>query len=307
MIKKSLVFFFVLVFFSLTVFAEGKVFVVGNEEGQYGTIQEALDAAVSGDKVFITPGVYRENLYLKNSVDISGASTDSVLIEPADKSKPVFMIRNTKGSVVENFSIKTEGTGIQFTGPDLIIRNLEIETGKYGIFYIGRGAELKIVDCAIQALLHDEATQPSIAYGVMSTGEGTIKVDNSTFANMKNGIYITSKSLGEFTGNHFFANNSGIYFTGSATATIVGNTFENNMDGVFVKGSGHIELINNEFLANDEFGLKLSLPECGACGTCKGARFTGTLEGKGNLFLTIEDICPLEYAWPEGFYGIKTS
>lgn len=296
---------FISIVFSLTVFAEGKLIVVGTGEGQYPTIQEAVEASASGDRIFINPGLYKENVYLKNPVDISGASTDSVIVEPADKSQPVFMIRNTKGSVIENFTIRTVGTGIQFTGPDLVIKNLEIETGKYGVFYIGRMADLSIIDCHISDLITVEATVVSQAYGVMSTGEGLVTVEGSTFENLKNGIYITSKSIGKFSNNYFSGNTNGIYYTGSATATIVNNTFENNNDGIFVKGSGYVEFIDNKFSVNDEFGLKLSLPECGACGTCKGARFTGTLDGRGNIFLSIEDICPLEYPWPEGFYEVK--
>ena len=48
--------------------------------GDYPTIQEAIDAALPGDKVLVAAGTYEENITLKNGAEIIGAGADVTTI-----------------------------------------------------------------------------------------------------------------------------------------------------------------------------------------------------------------------------------
>jgi hypothetical protein len=57
----------------------GNTRVVAKSGGSYSTIQSAINAANSGDIVYVFPGLYTENIALKNGVDIIGIGQNVVL------------------------------------------------------------------------------------------------------------------------------------------------------------------------------------------------------------------------------------
>lgn len=81
-------------------------------------------------------------------------------------------------------------------------------------------------------------------------------------------------------------------------AVLVGNSIEGAIIGVFVTDRARVELRENRFWRNQKFGVALPLPGCAS----RPQGFGGTVTGVGNEFEgNGQDLCPREYAWPEGF------
>jgi pectin methylesterase-like acyl-CoA thioesterase len=49
--------------------------------GDYPTIQAAIDAANKGDTVFVSPGIFIENIRLKDGLTLQGAGADVTTID----------------------------------------------------------------------------------------------------------------------------------------------------------------------------------------------------------------------------------
>ena len=58
--------------------------------GDYGTIAEAVEAAVNGDTVLVQPGTYVESIFVDKDITISGVGDRSVIILKAPPDGPVF-------------------------------------------------------------------------------------------------------------------------------------------------------------------------------------------------------------------------
>lgn len=83
--------------------------------GDYGTIQAAINAAIDGDTVVVSPGQYNENIRFlgKNILVTSLFDPDSTMIKAADPSKPVvlFSQNEPKGATLRGFTITGSAYG----------------------------------------------------------------------------------------------------------------------------------------------------------------------------------------------------
>ncbi|HEV2119760.1 MAG TPA: NosD domain-containing protein [Candidatus Bathyarchaeia archaeon] len=75
---------------------------------QYSTIQAAVNAAVSGDTILVAPGIYRESVVVIKSVNITGASRDTTVIDPAGAG-PGVNITLASGVSLQGFTINDTG------------------------------------------------------------------------------------------------------------------------------------------------------------------------------------------------------
>ncbi|MFA6375904.1 MAG: alpha/beta hydrolase [Candidatus Paceibacterota bacterium] len=116
-------------------------------QGQYQTIQAAVDAADAGDTILVSPGIYRENvdvyqkprLVLKADKSNSGNATSTdVIIEAADPDKPAIKLLYANYAVIDGFILRGAATsaGIQlgYAAGEVKIRNNIIESNGDGIY-----------------------------------------------------------------------------------------------------------------------------------------------------------------------------
>jgi parallel beta-helix repeat protein len=102
------------------------LYVGGSGPGNYSTIQEALNAAIHGDTIYVYSGIYPEILEIRKQITLIGEHKDTTIIDGhgqpvivdifADYVKiKYFTITNSSGSVLNNAATVLAGDHIQFT------------------------------------------------------------------------------------------------------------------------------------------------------------------------------------------------
>ena len=116
-------------------------------QGQYQTIQAAVDAADAGDTILVGPGIYRENvdvyqrprLVLRADKSNPGNATSTeVIIEAADPGKPIIKLSYARAAVIDGFILRgavgSAGISLGYIAENIKVANNTIESNKVGIF-----------------------------------------------------------------------------------------------------------------------------------------------------------------------------
>ncbi len=126
------------------------LYVGGSGEGNYTSIQEAINAASNGDTIFVYNGMYKENVVIDKSINLIGESIDETIID-GNRSNDV--IRVEAGNVkIANFTIQYSGrkenmAGIYIVGSYCRIENCKIIKNNRGIYMISDNNVIR--DCSI--------------------------------------------------------------------------------------------------------------------------------------------------------------
>ncbi len=67
------------------------VYVGGTGEGNYSTIQDAINASSSGDMIFVYSGIYNENIEINKSINLIGENKDTTIINGKNNSDVVII------------------------------------------------------------------------------------------------------------------------------------------------------------------------------------------------------------------------
>jgi len=122
--KKGTYSFLFLILFSLlfSSVSEARTFYVDDDAGEEGDgsesapfkrIQDAVDEAEDGDKIFVHTGSYRESVFINKSLEIEGEKAEKSILEPGEGWG--FVISG-KGVVLKNFKIQNFSKGILLQG-----------------------------------------------------------------------------------------------------------------------------------------------------------------------------------------------
>ncbi len=122
-----------MVHFKVSAYASDGVLYV---PGDYLTIQEAIDASVSGGTVFVSKGTYYEHVVINKSLCLIGENRDLSIIDGNSTGVAVFIDR-TNNVTIRNFTIRNSVTGIKMQhSSQNIIECSKILYNNYGIgFY----------------------------------------------------------------------------------------------------------------------------------------------------------------------------
>lgn len=198
----------------------------GTREAPFGTINEAITAAVSGDTIFVMPGTYDTANVTKSGLTIVGATGGGGVTITDSDGAPMAINANVTGTTLRRLTVTNSGTsgaGIELlgnchntlveecnvTGPfdgfiasgsttrNITLRRSRFSSGINAVFIVGRG--FLIDSCWITTSAADIAD--SHALFVSSSAVGTIqncKVDiaqpNST-VDVTSGIEIGSNAF----------------------------------------------------------------------------------------------------------------
>lgn len=215
----------------------GTLYVGGAGPGNYTTIQAAVDAAGSGDTVFVYNGTYYENLVIKKNIALIGENKNTTIIDGVQETDVILVTGNYVN--ISGFTITNSS------------RNWNI--GDSGIH-----AEEAYYSSFANNILVDNGR------GITDFDSYKLTIENNVMRENFDGIYLTG-SLVTVSRNLIVNNFFGIEAFHFSESLMVNNTIAYNMESVklWYAGSGsriyHNNIVENELPPCDD-----SQPEWGA-------------------------------------------
>ncbi len=105
----------------------------GSKEHPYNTIGEGIASATGSQTVRVLPGVYNEEVDMKDGVNLVGSGESSTFIDPGTSGRAVDFIGLGEGEVISGFTIRNSGVGIYCHTSSPVIRenyitNMDIDS-----------------------------------------------------------------------------------------------------------------------------------------------------------------------------------
>lgn len=200
-------------------------------QGQFATIQSAVEAAQPGDTIFIAPGTYVENVWVNKPLTITAASTQPT-VQAADLSKDVFNVTSS-GVRIEGLNIVGGASGVEIRGVSkCVISNIVARDSQRAVYLAYSN--------------NNAVTGSNLAgngYGVYSDYSfgNTISANNAT----------SERGAGNALGD-------GIYFNHGGSNTVTNNILSaNHVYGISLYHSTQNVISNNTISDNEYIGVRL--------------------------------------------------
>ena len=284
----SIVFLFVLLLspFGIDHNVVGQRLVVRSDgEGNYTSIQEAIDEASPKDTVYVLPGTYYETIVIKNTtiIDTNDTGFYAVLIQAPDVIISGFTIQNSTVGVyvaenenVSNITIKdniiaNNKGGIylgNFSSGNVIFKNIITRNDGDGIRLYGsidnniyentitghQSYGIVLWDSSYNNIISKNIIiNNKIGVGLRSWSDNNIVSENNVTKNQNSGIIIAFSYYNNLTGNTIIDNSNGISINDASENFISKNYIANNRRGIYLFDStDNIIDEDNVFLDNDE-------------------------------------------------------
>ena len=229
---------FILIFILFTVFlmffssAEGKTIVVDkNGDGDYTSIQPAIDVAVNGDTISVKSGTYYENPEIINkTISLIGENKDNTIIDGSQNGH-VVTLSNANSTMITGFTIRNAGG----TGNDCII--------------VSDSYNVSINNNVVKNSADSDGISMIRCHYVYISG-------NTVESNINgNGLLVAYSTNNIIQGNTFQGNQKGVFLQYYSSDNLVSdNTFEgNSLYGVQIWAASNNNLLfRNQFLNNGE-------------------------------------------------------
>lgn len=228
--------------------------------GDYPTIQAAIDGAQDIKTITLRPGVYRENLTLKDGIRLVGENADSCRIVPPEGATALIMARGVQGCAIENLTLD---------GSEIADRSARCD----GIAI--SDAEVKVSGCTVREmtgagiLVHGSDTaaevtgnrvEGNIFHGILllRTGTGAALRKNQSRQNKGAGIHFNDGAGGLAEENICEQNgSSGILADGVSTSpTLQANRCDRNKEnGIAFMGAARGSVTDNVCEENGDSGF----------------------------------------------------
>jgi len=199
--------------------------------GQYTTIQQAVNAAKSGDTISIAPGTYTENVVVDKPLTITAASAQPT-VRAADASKDVFLLTSS-GVRINGLTITGGASGVKLQNSSkCVVTNIVAQDNVRGV-YLSYSTENEISN-------NNLANNGYGAYGDYASG-------NTISSNVATGEKGSSAALGD-----------GIFLNYGDSNTIARNNLSaNHVFGISIYTSTRNIISNNTMSYNDNVGVRL--------------------------------------------------
>ena len=232
--------------------AQGKTITVDDDGGaDYDTIQDAVDAAETGDTIRIYEGHYGENIAINTTLSLIGNGTGLTVVEGDGSGAVISVYKDwcniSQLSVTGSRLNMAYDAGIRITSSHTSIDNVESYDNYEGM-HIGGGEYNNVTDCS----LHGNQDAGLYLIADRSTIRG-----NTIYNNDRRGIMVHDGSYNLITENSCYQNFRGIVsMEMSRYNSYIGNTcFSNDIDGIMVYFSPRYITIEQNECWNNEKGI----------------------------------------------------
>ncbi len=267
----------ILTFFLLSQFSMGftvdngksplstRTWIVDNEgDGDFTSIEEAIENAESGDVIQVYSGHYHEKLVVdRNNLIIEGkdyelgrGSDDGKPIIDADGNGTVISILGEKvtitGFIISNSGDNIEDAGIEIHDNYQSISGNIIVSNANGIIIYSDSKKNTISDNDISGNIN----------GILLNSTNNNKIYWNDIRGGSIGVNIYSSTYNTFSNNTIEDNSYGVYSSLSTYNTFIDNTISNNIIGFFLNRST-ITTIERNIISNNDYGIYLNYSSTG--------------------------------------------
>jgi parallel beta-helix repeat protein len=221
----------------------------GNGDGNFSSIQKAINASKNGDIIYIYNGSYKETLFINKSINLIGENKNNTIFNNSGKKYCIFI--RCKNVSISNLTIKDSLIGIyvssQKNNKNITISNILFYNNTNGL------------------LLDDTSNNIYIFSNIFKNNSEGLRLYNSTDNIIGNNYFQDNNACIKFYGrsiNNLIENNnlnrygSGINFERwSNINSIIGNNISNGDHGIFLYLSNNIIIRNNIIFNNSVRGI----------------------------------------------------
>lgn len=221
--------------------------------GDYLTIQDAIDEAVSGSTIYVKNGEYKEVIELKKKIKLLGEDKENTVINPISAKNKYAILLGASECTIENLTVKNGGPGvytsaIRITADKNKIINCNISDTPVGIAIWSSN---NIIDNCYFSGCEDE--------GIALIGSTSFRCDNnqiknSIFYNNCDGIELQRSSRNTISYCEFYSNtHSGIdAIRDSNNENIISDCkiYDNAVHGVYFVSSNDNRITGCEIFDN---------------------------------------------------------
>jgi nitrous oxidase accessory protein NosD len=227
------------------------LFVGGSEDGNYTTIQSAIDAADPGDTVFVYNGVYYENVVVDKTITLDGENRNKTIIDGMNNNIVISIVSDN--ITVTGFTIKNSGgvkgnAAIYIQSDNTTISKCIIHRSRTGI-KINNSYTTEISNC----IIHTNGN------GLQAEKSSSIIIINSEFC--YSGIGINLYKSQDIILENVYAHENGIAILMNESSDIViihSASCDNNDNGggIYFYNSHNIT-VNNSNAIHSGAGFKI--------------------------------------------------
>lgn len=231
--------------------ARGETLIVG--DGQFLSIQAAIDAAHAGDKIQVREGTYTGNLILNKQIILEavnrsvlrGEGTGSVITIIADECA-------VRGFLIEHSGsdLSREDSGILLKSSRNVIEANELRDILYGIYLYSSSSNM-LRRNHIRGRNELDVGERGAGLHLWNSPNNIIE-DNSIIEE-RDGIYIQNSNGNQIRRNRVTNLRYGLHYMSSDRNVFEDNLFSNNIAGAAIMYSNKIELRRNAFIHNRGF------------------------------------------------------
>jgi len=227
--------------------ANGYIVVDKGKNGDYTSIQQAIDNAESGSKIYVKKGEYTEVVFVDKSIRLFGEDKKSTLINPISEKNKYAICLGAHNIKIENFTVINRAPGLYSTAIKVTRSNTEINNCLIQNTPVGIAiwtSENIVKNCDFR-----ECEDEGIAFlGWKNSDCKNNKVLNCTFTENCDGIELQYSSDNIIRDCNFYRNShTGIDAIASSNNNnkIIGCIIKNNrVNGIYFSSSSDNEIID---------------------------------------------------------------
>ncbi len=249
---------------------DGKtLYVGGSGPGNYSKIQDAINNASNGDRIFVYNGTYNENLRVNKSIHVIGDDKNTTIIDGGRRDNVVDITANEvtiSGFTIQNSARRVfDVGGIRIDTSYNIIEGNIIQDNDIGIFEVSSSHHNFII---YNNLIGNQrigyscsSTNTVVSYNkITNNGWGGIvmicrnnnMISNNIIEN-NDGIYLSVSSNNSINNNIIFGGDQAIVlYDRSSNNIISGNTITNSAKfyGITIGDGSNSNIINENIITN---------------------------------------------------------